>query len=176
MKDEYVQLFVRRPVRRAPIINRGWFSCHQNCFSSFFTFDFFLFNFWCCFLMVLPLAFEGYYARWAALRKLLLQFLKSERETNDKNQTKKQILSLGAGFDTTYFQLLVCDENFFPKQLGWFYWSIMRAIPCLFNIKENAYCFFYQIIWYPVVSIHHCTCGMAQFNSNSVYWILKLAF
>lgn len=76
MKDEYVQLFVRRPVRRAPIINRG------------------------------------YYARWAALRKLLLQFLKSERKTDDKNQTKKQILSLGAGFDTTYFQLL--DEGIAP--------------------------------------------------------------
>ncbi|RWW80070.1 hypothetical protein BHE74_00011610 [Ensete ventricosum] len=55
---------------------------------------------------------EGYYARWAALRKLLLQFLKSERKTNDKNQTEKQILSLGAGFDTTYFQLL--DEGIAP--------------------------------------------------------------
>ncbi|XP_038977329.1 leucine carboxyl methyltransferase 1 homolog isoform X1 [Phoenix dactylifera] len=70
MKDEYVHLFVRRPVKRAPIINRG------------------------------------YYARWVALRKLLLQFLKSERHNNDNIQTKKQILSLGAGFDTTYFQLV----------------------------------------------------------------------
>ncbi|KAG6486840.1 hypothetical protein ZIOFF_055420 [Zingiber officinale] len=76
MKDEYVHLFVRRPVRRAPIINRG------------------------------------YYARWAALRKLLLQFLKTERKTSDENHSKKQILSLGAGFDTTYFQLL--DEGMAP--------------------------------------------------------------
>ncbi|WOK95354.1 leucine carboxyl methyltransferase 1 [Canna indica] len=76
MKDEYVHLFVRRPVRRAPIINRG------------------------------------YYARWAALRKLLLQFLKSERKTNGESRTKKQIVSLGAGFDTTYFQLL--DEGIAP--------------------------------------------------------------
>ncbi|KAG6482945.1 hypothetical protein ZIOFF_059584 [Zingiber officinale] len=76
MKDEYVHLFVRRPVRRAPIINRG------------------------------------YYARWAALRKLLLQFLKTERKTSDDNHSKKQILSLGAGFDTTYFQLL--DEGMAP--------------------------------------------------------------
>ncbi|EXB37646.1 Leucine carboxyl methyltransferase 2 [Morus notabilis] len=44
----------------------------------------------------------GYFARWAALRKLLLQFLETDM---NGNQTKKQILSLGAGFDTTYFQL-----------------------------------------------------------------------
>ncbi|CAI0445954.1 unnamed protein product [Linum tenue] len=62
MKDDYIHSFVRRPVRRSPIINRG------------------------------------YFARWAALRQLLFQFL-------DSGQTKKQILSLGAGFDTTYFQL-----------------------------------------------------------------------
>ncbi|KAL5728445.1 hypothetical protein ACHQM5_001527 [Ranunculus cassubicifolius] len=68
MKDDYVHLFVRRPVRRAPIINRG------------------------------------YYARWAALRKLLVQFLTSENQSDGGGQ-KKQILSLGAGFDTTYFQL-----------------------------------------------------------------------
>lgn len=47
----------------------------------------------------------GYFARWAALRKLLLQFLETDM---NGNQTKKQILSLGAGFDTTYFQLQVC--------------------------------------------------------------------
>ncbi|CAN1248876.1 Leucine carboxyl methyltransferase 1 homolog [Linum perenne] len=61
IKDDYVHLFVRRPVRRSPIINRG------------------------------------YFARWAAFRKLLNQFLEKDQ--------KKQILSLGAGFDTTYFQL-----------------------------------------------------------------------
>ncbi|XP_031277598.1 leucine carboxyl methyltransferase 1 homolog [Pistacia vera] len=63
MKDDYIHLFVRRPVKRSPIINRG------------------------------------YFARWAAFRKLLYQFLDCERNV------KKQILSLGAGFDTTYFQL-----------------------------------------------------------------------
>ncbi|XP_010523102.1 PREDICTED: tRNA wybutosine-synthesizing protein 4 isoform X1 [Tarenaya hassleriana] len=68
IKDDYVQLFVRRAIRRSPIINRG------------------------------------YFARWAALRKLLLQFLDSVA-TSDQTQTKKQILSLGAGFDTMYFQL-----------------------------------------------------------------------
>ncbi|CAA6672462.1 unnamed protein product [Spirodela intermedia] len=53
MKDDYVHLFVRRPIRRSPIINRG------------------------------------YYARWAALRQLLLQFLSID------SGCKKQILSLG---------------------------------------------------------------------------------
>ncbi|KAL1322606.1 hypothetical protein HN51_067613 [Arachis hypogaea] len=68
MKDDYIHLFVRRPVRRSPIINRG------------------------------------YFARWAAFRKLLYQFLDVEKK--DENEPiKKQILSLGAGFDTTYFQL-----------------------------------------------------------------------
>ncbi|KAJ7514172.1 hypothetical protein O6H91_23G031400 [Diphasiastrum complanatum] len=59
--DDFVHFFVKRPIKRAPLINRG------------------------------------YYARWAAIRKLLLQFLDSVGP--------KQILSLGAGFDTTYFQL-----------------------------------------------------------------------
>lgn len=69
MKDDYIHLFVRRPVRRSPIINRG------------------------------------YFARWAAIRKLLYQFLNSESKMNENGQATKQILSLGAGFDTTYFQL-----------------------------------------------------------------------
>lgn len=69
MKDEYIHLFVRRPVRRSPIINRG------------------------------------YFARWAAFRKLLYQFLSCEKKLNEQGSTRKQILSLGAGFDTTYFQL-----------------------------------------------------------------------
>ncbi|XP_034202200.1 leucine carboxyl methyltransferase 1 homolog isoform X3 [Prunus dulcis] len=69
MKDDYVHLFVRRPVRRSPIINRG------------------------------------YFARWAALRKLLNQFLDTEKIGGEKGHLKKQVLSLGAGFDTTYFQL-----------------------------------------------------------------------
>ncbi|KFK42582.1 hypothetical protein AALP_AA1G014200 [Arabis alpina] len=74
IKDDYVHLFVKRPVRRSPIINRGYFS------------------------------------RWAAFRKLVFQFLESGNETAP---TKKQILSLGAGFDTTYFQLL--DEGKGPN-------------------------------------------------------------
>uniref|UniRef100_A0A2P2LLL1 [phosphatase 2A protein]-leucine-carboxy methyltransferase n=1 Tax=Rhizophora mucronata TaxID=61149 RepID=A0A2P2LLL1_RHIMU len=69
MKDDYIHLFVRRSVRRSPIINRG------------------------------------YFARWAAFRKLLFQFLDCEVCTTEKGHVKKQILSLGAGFDTTYFQL-----------------------------------------------------------------------
>ncbi|XP_010474841.1 PREDICTED: leucine carboxyl methyltransferase 1-like isoform X1 [Camelina sativa] len=71
MNDDYVHLFVKRPVRRSPIINRGYFS------------------------------------RWAAFRKLLSQFLETS------SPAKKQILSLGAGFDTTFFQLL--DEGKGPN-------------------------------------------------------------
>uniref|UniRef100_A0A151R8U6 [phosphatase 2A protein]-leucine-carboxy methyltransferase n=2 Tax=Cajanus cajan TaxID=3821 RepID=A0A151R8U6_CAJCA len=69
MKDDYIHLFVRRPLRRSPIINRG------------------------------------YYARWAAFRKLLYQFLDVDKKADGDAPIKKQILSLGAGFDTTYFQL-----------------------------------------------------------------------
>ncbi|CAA2997010.1 tRNA wybutosine-synthesizing 4 isoform X1 [Olea europaea subsp. europaea] len=46
-----------------------------------------------------------YFARYAAVRKLLHQFLNCELKTDEQGNTKKQILSLGAGFDTTYFQL-----------------------------------------------------------------------
>ncbi|TYI10417.1 hypothetical protein ES332_A09G140300v1 [Gossypium tomentosum] len=69
MKDDYIHLFVRRPVRRSPVIN------------------------------------HGYFTRWAAFGKLLYQFLDCEGSNIEKGKTKKQILSLGAGFDTTNFQL-----------------------------------------------------------------------
>ncbi|KAL6498753.1 Leucine carboxyl methyltransferase 1 [Orobanche gracilis] len=68
MKDDYIHLFVKRPVRRSPIINRG------------------------------------YFARYAAFRKLLYEFLDCVKNMDGKSN-KKQILSLGAGFDTTFFQL-----------------------------------------------------------------------
>ncbi|GBG79665.1 hypothetical protein CBR_g29813 [Chara braunii] len=67
--DNFVQYFVRRPTKRSPIINRG------------------------------------YYARWAAIRGLILQFLSAGKEGANEETPKKQILSLGAGFDTVFFQL-----------------------------------------------------------------------
>lgn len=76
MKDDFVHFFVRRPVKRSPIINRG------------------------------------YFARWAVLQKLLLQFLDPKDQSGERNPMKKQILSLGAGFDTTYFQLV--EEGLAP--------------------------------------------------------------
>ncbi|XP_044962387.1 leucine carboxyl methyltransferase 1 homolog isoform X2 [Hordeum vulgare subsp. vulgare] len=57
-----------------------------------------------------PIINRGYYARWSVLRKLMLQFLSAGNGSND--QKKKQILSLGAGFDTTFFQLQ--DEGLAP--------------------------------------------------------------
>lgn len=50
----------------------------------------------------MPIADAGYYSRQAALRLLLQQFLHT---THSKASQPIQILSLGAGFDTTWFQL-----------------------------------------------------------------------
>lgn len=63
LKDDFVRHFVRRPVKRAPIINRG------------------------------------YYSRVTAMRSFLDSFLAAESEK------PKQVISLGCGFDTTFFQL-----------------------------------------------------------------------
>ncbi|KAL0024734.1 hypothetical protein WJX77_012039 [Trebouxia sp. C0004] len=49
-----------------------------------------------------PLINRGYYSRQAALQLLLRQFLEI---THSKQSGPTQILSLGAGFDTTWFQL-----------------------------------------------------------------------
>ena len=46
----------------------------------------------------------GYYSRLAALRQLLKQFLNI---SHNQQSGPTQILSLGAGFDTTWFQLQV---------------------------------------------------------------------
>eukprot|EP00899_Mesostigma_viride_P024361 jgi/Mesvir1/5109/Mv15268-RA.2 len=43
---------------------------------------------------------QGYYARWAAIRRLLTDFLLAGGEAAGP----KQVLSLGAGYDTAYFQ------------------------------------------------------------------------
>ena len=51
-----------------------------------------------------PLINRGYYIRTKAIRDIIRSFL-----TCDKNP--KQIISLGAGFDTTYFSLLVSDDT-----------------------------------------------------------------
>ncbi|RZC69921.1 hypothetical protein C5167_033048 [Papaver somniferum] len=56
-----------------------------------------------------------YYARWAALRKMLLEFLSYGKNNDDRCCGKKQISSPGAGFDTTYFQLQ--DEGNAPHLL-----------------------------------------------------------
>ncbi|GMH42170.1 hypothetical protein BSKO_10089 [Bryopsis sp. KO-2023] len=64
-KDDFLKYFVKKPSRRAPLINRGYFSRH------------------------------------AALKELLDQFLALFAE----RKSPCQILSLGAGFDTTWFNL-----------------------------------------------------------------------
>ena len=64
MKDPFVHHFVRKPTKRPPLINRG------------------------------------YFARQTAIDTLIDGFLKAGGDT-----VKKQIISLGAGFDTRFFQL-----------------------------------------------------------------------
>ncbi|KAL3137929.1 hypothetical protein ABBQ38_005176 [Trebouxia sp. C0009 RCD-2024] len=51
-----------------------------------------------------PLINRGYYSRQAALGRLLKQFLEISQ---NKQSGPTQILSLGAGFDTTWFRLQV---------------------------------------------------------------------
>jgi len=69
MKDNFVRLFVKKPMKRAPLINRG------------------------------------YFARSYALDNLIDRFLKAG------NQVQKQIISLGAGFDTRFFQLQTSETK-----------------------------------------------------------------
>lgn len=54
----------------------------------------------------------GYYSRQAALRLTLKQFLEI---THSKQSGPTQILSLGAGFDTTWFQLEVPPSDLAVK-------------------------------------------------------------
>lgn len=49
-------------------------------------------------------ALAGYYSRFMALRHLLLQFL---GRGNASSAQPQQVLTLGAGYDTTFFQLEV---------------------------------------------------------------------
>ncbi|KAH9530493.1 hypothetical protein CY35_20G005600 [Sphagnum magellanicum] len=79
ISDEFVQFFVRRPIKRSPIINRGMTSYP---------------------------AFSSYYARWSVMRQLLFQFLDAGSPALNGPPPRKQILSLGAGFDTSFFQLV----------------------------------------------------------------------
>ncbi len=50
---------------------------------------------------------QGYYARWSVMRQLLFQFLDADSPALNDPPPRKQILSLGAGFDTSFFQLVV---------------------------------------------------------------------
>ncbi|KAK9830157.1 hypothetical protein WJX72_010045 [[Myrmecia] bisecta] len=52
-----------------------------------------------------PLINRGYYSRITALRHLLYQFLAAGHDPATGSTPPKQVLSLGAGFDTTWFQL-----------------------------------------------------------------------
>eukprot|EP00898_Chlorokybus_atmophyticus_P004524 jgi/Chlat1/5072/Chrsp33S05001 len=89
-RDDFVRFFVKRPLKRAPLINRGkpmsWVR------SS---------------VMLHWLCPTCYYARWAAIRQIVRQFLSAGGD-----EAKKQVLSLGAGFDTAFFQLASEGQSF----------------------------------------------------------------
>ncbi|KAL4616597.1 tRNA wybutosine-synthesizing protein 4-like, partial [Arapaima gigas] len=76
--DIFLKDFVRKVCRRAPLINR------QSGVSI-------------SWLLLCP---RGYYVRWRAVDHCLKQFLHST-----EGCVKRQILSLGAGFDSLYFRL-----------------------------------------------------------------------
>eukprot|EP00850_Spirogloea_muscicola_P009396 SM000052S17788 [mRNA] locus=s52:594894:598379:+ [translate_table: standard] len=98
-KDDFVHHFVRRPARRAPVINRG-LKIHINTCPQMLHI--------CCFLMAYHLMRDlkaGYYARWAAIRNLVEHFLEAQLPAGTEHLLPKQVISLGAGFDTTFFQL-----------------------------------------------------------------------
>lgn len=93
--DDFVQLFVRRPTRRSPLINRGYYSRHA--------------------------ALRGLMRRFLALRDPFLQICtpgppSPASEARQRNlpqpppvdasiRRRAQVLSLGAGFDTAFFQM-----------------------------------------------------------------------
>ena len=133
MKDDYVRFFVRRTTRRAPIINRG-----RDClrvFSLVWCYE--ISSTWEIWTFSFPNYCKGYYARWSVLRKLLRQFLNAGKDSND--QKPKQILSLGAGFDTTFFQLQVSLLVTLLPQIINFNWFLCNwLIPFLFLC-----CFFF---------------------------------
>ncbi|CAG8489658.1 2644_t:CDS:2 [Ambispora gerdemannii] len=82
IQDSYVKYFVKKPSRRPPIINRG-----------------------------LKKALASSYVRYAGLDTLIKKFLEAgigmdhskDEQTKNNPKIKKQIVSLGAGSDTRYF-------------------------------------------------------------------------
>lgn len=79
-RDDFVGYFCKRQERKPPIINRGNFSSSNYVAVKGIN------------------QLLGYYARVAAMRKILKEFIR---------HGGKQIVSLGAGFDTNYFVLQV---------------------------------------------------------------------
>lgn len=64
----------------------------------------------------LALYCSGYYSRFMVLRQLLLDFLQLTGH-GQAGELQPQVLSLGAGHDTTWFQLQACP-NYFPSHMN----------------------------------------------------------
>jgi tRNA wybutosine-synthesizing protein 4 len=63
-----------------------------------------------------PLINRGYYTRHAILRSLLLDFFESGAEHCERSP-RRQVLSLGAGYDTSFFQL--CKDGLVHSGITW---------------------------------------------------------
>lgn len=80
--DPFIQYFVRKHTQRSPLINRGTCAAARHHHAA---------------------PCPGYYSRTAGLRLLLTQFL-------SQFQRQCQVLVMGAGYDTTWFQLQVPEK------------------------------------------------------------------
>ena len=79
--------------------------------------------------------FAGYFARMAALKQLMQEFLNIPSDD-------KQIISLGAGFDTTYFHLQVSIYLILFRSSLWSLWNytcIMISDPILYLDLPSAF-------------------------------------
>ena len=93
-RDPYLQHFVRRAAKRAPLINRG-VSVQLSISRASATYP----------CLSASRCHAGYYARFAAFQQLIQSFIQRCRQGDSHRKT--QVVSLGAGFDTTYFNLQV---------------------------------------------------------------------
>ncbi|RUS31085.1 S-adenosyl-L-methionine-dependent methyltransferase [Jimgerdemannia flammicorona] len=82
LHDPFVHFFVRQPVRRSPLINRGRIPSLLTSLGH----------------LIIPFSAHWSYVRNAALNQLITKFLAA-----GGTERKKQIVSLGCGFDTRYF-------------------------------------------------------------------------
>lgn len=78
--------------------------------------------------------YAGYYSRHSALRQLLMSFLKTAHAAGSESQ----VLSLGAGFDTTWFQLNQDSPELLPTRYLEVDFPEVRA--CMHGSRALLFC------------------------------------